>query len=78
MLPLNKQAIKKIFTSYILSIMQLLRDKKRVARNPLKENYVIKLDNKTKKVKRDLPQKEYININWKFIDEETLYNNYYK
>lgn len=57
--------------------MQLLRDKKRVARNPLKENYGVKVDKQRKKVKRDII-KEYININWRFVDTEALYLNYYK
>lgn len=61
--------------------MQLLRDKKRVAKNPMKENYSAWNYDKSKKakqLKRNLPDKNYINVNWQFIDEETLYNNYYK
>ena len=57
--------------------MQLLRDKKRIARNPAKENYWDKCDKCRKKVKRYLPDKNYINVNWKYIDEEKLYNNLY-
>lgn len=61
--------------------MQLLRDKKRIAKNPTKENYLAWNYDKSKKakqLKRNLPDKNYINVNWQFIDEETLYNNYYK
>lgn len=66
----------KTFITYIYYNMQLLRDKKRVAKNPTKENYISWNYNKSKKIKqlkRDIPDKNYINVNWQYIDEESFY-----